>query len=343
MFYWSSVISVCTARPSIGGFCFSGLLRWGPGSRFSEKDSLLFYLARAWINPELVRSIPIQPGTVMTKTAVFRSIRSLAAGMAFFAGAASLFAQNVLFYDHFNYPANAAPGGAWNVAAAPDNGLIEVRQDTENRFGRGTENHYLYWSSSDGAGAIRIDAYNLWEVGQGPAVFTIAFEFIELTDPLATNQRNRRFAIRTYTGTGYGNQLQQVDFRDLRLADSTYPGLGYANNTLSRFDYVVNTTAETISYDSPAGEVTLAGGRSDVWIDGVRVAPGLVLTEASMGTLTGFDLRNFSSNVSAIFLIDDIGIVEGAFVGTVIPEPGTYALLFGAAGLALGLLRRLRR
>ncbi len=274
---------------------------------------------------------------------------SLAAGIAICALAtAPVMAQNVIFHDHFNYPIGTFPAGPWGGTTGPEetpSGIIEVRQDTDNRFGRGMDNTYVYWSSNNESAAIRLDALNVFSVGAGPSIFTLSFEFIETTDPFASNPRSNRFALRTYAGTGFNNQLQQVDFRDLRINDSAFlgAGSGYSHDTFSRLDYVFNTTGDSINYDSPDGLVALAAESSDIWINGALVATGITITNA--GSLTGFDLRNFSNNPGATFLIDDAAIFDGAVVGAPIPEPGTYALLFGGAALAVALVvrRRTRR
>ncbi len=253
------------------------------------------------------------------------SLPCLAALLAFGAISASVtHVHAVYFFDDFSdQPVGEFPGSPW-TGGSETGGTVVVEQDTDALFGRGTDNRFLRFTADVGDGTVRAQSNDLFEVGEGPDFFQIGFDFIETDD--SPFDGNSRFAIRPYAGAGFAtDQIGQVDLRELRN-----DGM-YNQGELYRIEWVLNTSETSLNYDFAGDAHTLGSQSSHVWINDTLWDDerGLNLT----GTFTGFDLRTFGGNEIEIF-VDNVSVV---------PEPSTYALIFGGlAGVLIWLRRRNR-
>jgi hypothetical protein len=221
----------------------------------------------------------------------------------------------VLLQDNFNNtPAGSAPllrtaGGIWNSIARPDG--IVVTRDTENRFGYGSDNHYLKIDNIGG------DLRGL--LSEGVEVATISFDFIDRAVTVGDSATNTERSSFSFFGGGLRLHNLSLVAGSIR---GTSPAARYAyhgtTNVRLRADVVVNNSADSIEYTSPAGEtLTLAPGRADLWFDGVRVSSDHTLdraTTAVPGPITEIRLPTSSSTHRYSIDIDNFTIFRGARV-----------------------------
>lgn len=215
---------------------------------------------------------------------------------------------------------------------APAGSIAEIRTDDSNIFGRGTGNHVLYMENAAGL------VFTL-NMPSGIEVATLSYE-TQVIDfmPDATNRLTNRFFTAEGTAINHGLQrLNDQEFRFRNEADS------FALGELFHFDVIVNNSADTINYNSPDGTSSLDPGMTAVWADGVlsTVYDFGRDTDPALppGEFTSFVMETFSNNPWTAYY-DNVAVTEGTFV---IPEPSTYALIFGIGALGAVLWIRRRR
>ncbi len=262
-------------------------------------------------------------------------------------------AQNVLFQDTFNSytvdPLNPAPptaiadGGKWSqvITGGSPGTPVSIVFDTDNAFGRGTGNQILKIENAVNFGLVADKLFSA-------QVITFSFDLI--MDPVTDAQGHTQFINSNQLFAGNGdvanaNRAHLVSprintpdqetgrFHGISASSDDYLTVGQ----LHRIDVVVNMSASEISYNG----VTLASGGVDSWVDGNLIHAGDVFARQAPvpGDIQSLRMGSFSNNVfSGRF--DGVTIFEGGSVLAPIPEPGTYAAIFGGVLLALVLIRR---
>ncbi len=244
--------------------------------------------------------------------------------LAALGAAAVLTAEPVtLFHDGFSATPGTAPATPpWtshNSDAHPDHEAI-LRLDTENLFGRGTDNRYLEFRDASPAGAsLVLQALHLFE----EQVVTLGFLVHEPDDPDYPSQ----LTIQLFAGNGNfsgDNRAQVLRLRNGSVpAGDTGPQAFYGVNNTRRIDFVVNNGPNSVTYHETGA--TLAPGLADVWIDGERLSAGYRFARgaAGGGPVRGFAFSVFANHDQRIFL-DDVTVFAGAVVGEPLdpPPPG---------------------
>jgi len=275
------------------------------------------------------------------------------AGAALLGTAAAVQGQTILFQETFsNYepgeaPKNLANGGVWTTASSGV-GSVQVVQDTANLFGYGTGHQYL---SIESAYSVSLIGY----FDNPVAVATVSFDFIgRYNNPPDT--------------TRWVNINTRVDGASAhvtspRFSNGEIRGVGtgqFANNIPLRLDTVVNNSGSSISYTGPDGiSRDLANAHASVWLYNYTTdAWSLVSGQYTFGRQAGADavgalLNNVQLQIDSgttaapnqprSMDIGNITVFDGAIVGAAIPEPSTYALLFGFGVLGMALIVRRRR
>jgi hypothetical protein len=278
---------------------------------------------------------------------------SLLAGLGAFAAlSASLSAQVLdlsrsIAADDFNAydPGTRPPAmtNGTNMLWSP-----EIVQDTGNLFGTGTDNRFL--------SVYKTRHINLpfFLGAEATPVIRVSFDIIFRNNPADT-----------FNGTAIGTDAQWmgIDFRSQNDANDanvrsqitqftpfdgqtrgTVPNVSAGSlNEVIRMDLFLNNTNAPIVHLAPDGvtEVTLQSGMSSIWTNGsVLVAShNNARTAGTIGHAIHQINFQVDSNLTRIvsFDLDNIEIY-GA-----IPEPSTYALLFGLAVLGAALVYRRRR
>lgn len=105
-------------------------------------------------------------------------------------------------------------------------------------------------------------------------------------------------------------------------------GTTFANGVNYSLHAVANGSAGSVTY----GSRTLNAGSMDLYLNGALVDGNVVVTNS----LAADGFRIYSVNGTGVE-IDNIAVWNSA---QAIPEPSTYAVLFGAAALSLAMVRR---
>ncbi len=216
-------------------------------------------------------------------------------------------------------------------AIAPGS-IAEIRTDDGNIFGRGTANQVLYLERAAG-----IQFTLNMPSGIDVATFSQRFYVTEFTSGVTDRLTNRFF---TADGTAIVHGLQATSSTDFRIRNEDPDRFDI--QTVYHFDVIMNNSPDTITYDTPAGLQSLDSGMTAAWVDGeLSTVYNFGRTEdLPPGEFTSFVMETFSNNIWSAY-VDNVALTEGAFV---IPEPSTYALLFGLGTLgAVVFLRRRRR
>jgi hypothetical protein len=226
---------------------------------------------------------------------------------------------------------------------------LAIVADTNNFFGAGTSNQVL---RSDGAKGWTL-TFNIPEYAQ-QTVAAFSFDMRHLGYPVlnssatGTNETNR-LTTRFFTAEGglggaplnFGLQhtttpTDGVTPPNYRVRDEAATNRTANPNEIVHFDVIVNNSTETFFFNN--GAKSLAPGQSAVWINGVEAVSSYAFgATAGIGgqTLKSFDIRSFSNNPWAAEFDN--------FAVSAVPEPTTYALLFGLGALGFAAYRRLRR
>ena len=223
-------------------------------------------------------------------------------------------AGTVVFFDDFGSGANIEMNpsvGSWSDVAVG----VEAVADSENWFGRGTDNGIL---------ALRGPRNpNL----QGNADFSESTNWGTISmDVYEEPQADRWFQLR------FGPPGAVLD---LRLEDGgiSRSGFGeedvYPVGEVFRLEILYNSSANSHTY----GDFTLPAQAAEVYINGVHVASNEF---SGIGAWNHLNIRDENEN-NGFFFLDNLTVTAGEF--SVIPEPGTLALL-GLAGLLLMKRRR---
>ncbi len=241
-------------------------------------------------------------------------------GLLLAASAALVAAEpDILFQDRFNgTPVGASPGvPPWtnvNADNHPDHEST-VRRDTENLFGRGSENRYLeFRDASDGNGSLQVTAIDVF----AEEVLTLSFHVYEPDDPAYNNQ----LTVQLLAGSGTrsnANRAQVFRFNNgvIPQPDGA-PAIDYGLEIPRRIDLVVNNSAAAVPYGD--GE-SVASGRAHVWVDGdLRETDYSFAREAGTGPVRSVDFSAFSNHNQRIFL-DDITVFRGAVPGADLAPP----------------------
>ncbi len=221
-----------------------------------------------------------------------------------------------------------------NISGVTLDSIAEIRTDDANVFGKGTSNQILFLNEASGLSFS-------FAMPSGVEVATLSYKsivtgFASDPDVTITNRFTKRFFdSEGDTAINYG--LQRVNDQEYRLRNEAER---YDVGQVYHFDAIVNNSADTITFNTPAGQASLDSGMTGVWLDGeFNLAYSFGRNATAPGDLTSFVMETFSNNPwSALY--DEVAITEGAFV---IPEPSTYALLFGLGVLGTALVIRRRR
>ncbi len=223
-----------------------------------------------------------------------------------------------VFQDSFNAPSPGDPPATppWSsISDDPETrGTVRIREDSDNRFGRGAQNQYLEF---DDIGNNATILWGLDTIEDGPEVFTVSFDFLEPDD-----SGGNRFVVNLYnadtdasTPDWLGERIHRLQFESgsFRDFDGTFYSIGIAH----RMDFVVNASPEAVTYPYADGDRTLDAGSGDIWIDGELARADFPAT--APGPLRGLDLRSFSNSPVTMY-VDDFAIHPGAIVSDP-PEP----------------------
>ncbi len=255
---------------------------------------------------------------------------------------APLTASASIFFTDFESDAVGATTAAGEVDGFFANRAGGVVRDSSSVAPFGPENQYLEFSGansraivsaatvSDFAGALVEVSIDFFDAGSGTGGFGTRFglgtgEFADTPD---LNASGSLFSIRFRTS----DQTVNIDANTSLVSGSVG---GYSVETAYRVQYIFNLTSEDQAVS------TLDG--NSVSLEPMQAAFGMqdlatgdfsnIAVLASSGTVNnhiGLVFRNFSTD-ETIAYYDNL---------SVIPEPTTYAAIFGLAALALLLVRR---
>lgn len=247
-----------------------------------------------------------------------------------------LYGDNFETYDLGTYPANISIGnkGTYDPAVVIDSG---------NLFNSGTANQYLQFHKTRHT-TMMVDFDH-------SEVVRLSFDFIPRNVPVegTLDKDGRWLSIPFFadpTGTLLDNnaraQLTQLTVTTGKMRGVTgSPSFGNLDE-LVHFDIFFNNSIEAINYDAPDGNVhSLDTGLTAIWTDNLLLVAGYSTNRAT-DTL-GYGVHRVGFQIDS----NDNGIVtfdlDNVEVFGVIPEPSTYALLFGGFALAGALFVRRRR
>lgn len=226
--------------------------------------------------------------------------------------------QTVLFEDDFNeaFPGEQPTIPPWSIigenAGVGDNYIL-VQEDWGDIFGAGGTNRYMQFHGTDLPLVIAADLPE-----STAEVVTLSFDFVEPDDG-----KDGPLIVFVYSGDGTARAERVRLTSGGTGAGAPAPGSRvYQLDTLNRVDWIVNNSAEPITYLS--GARTIDSDRADLWING-----NLILSNQSaepntnLGPIRAFDIRTFSgTNAPQQILIDNVSVVEGAhFRAADAPEP----------------------
>lgn len=166
------------------------------------------------------------------------------------------------------------------------NPYLLVVEDTENRFGEGTDNQIL---RANGAKNWHLRAENNFN----EEVMTFRIDMI--AEQIDGARLMSRFS------DGGGNVISQIDF-DAREAEGTFRNFGpegpvWPYGTLLRFEIVVNNSFGPIHYRTPIGIKELVMKGTDIWINGELVLSNYTDShDAFPGPIMSYEMRSFSTN-----------------------------------------------
>ena len=252
--------------------------------------------------------------------------------------------SQVTISENFNsYPANSVIGSPWiNTNADNDSSRkTRVLEDTENLFGEGTSNKYLYlYAYQTGTSNIGLyqsfnDNYGYGNLGQidlefyDPDVSTAAGSNYGLLIRLSTSgglpsNGNSPFFITLYDGGIYDGDTKQL------IAN-------YDVNTPVEMSIVFNNSEFDADY---ANDITLESGSYDVWINGTMVGSG---TRRDIADDLGKTLKSIIFNSpGSNATLTEMYINKMVLADTIsIPEPALSACVLSLVALA-GLAARRR-
>lgn len=214
------------------------------------------------------------------------------------------------------------PGG--HTSVQPVNSLAEIRTDSNNLFGRGTDNQVLFL---DAAAGINMN----FSMPTGVQVATLSYEmYVTGFHSVGTSRLTTRF----YDEGGgtiinHGLQRRTASSADFRFRNEAER---FDLNTTYRFEVVVNNSENTINVGGPDGAHDIDSGMTAVWVNGsLSTIYNYGQTANSVrGDIGRIAMETFTDNTWSAY-VDEVSIREGAFV---IPEPSTYALIFGLLALS---------
>jgi hypothetical protein len=278
---------------------------------------------------------------------------SLLAGMtALVLTAGALSAQDLLFSHAWDTaadtvgrePVTATTWAPWSTDYRQSNyvaGSVQVAGDpTGAVFGSGP-NQYLSVrdATAYGFGATLTTVET--------QVMTISFDLITRAN---TSAASRALNIGFYgsTGTiGNPNRTQVTSINTVTSSVTGATGSFGSHGDLSRFDIIYNNSNASISHFVSGTEYFIPSGQSSVWVNGVHLVThdgggrGADASAAIGQNLGGVAfLTDNHATSRASYDLDNFMVHNGA---SVIPEPSTYALIFGGLALAGAYLIRRRR
>src|SRR5690625_1567540 len=172
--------------------------------------------------------------------------------------------------------------------SAYDTPLLVV-EDTDNRFGEGSENQILRTNGSRGWSLIADNNFN-------EEVMTLRVDMI--ADVISGGRLTSRFF------DANNEIVSRIEFRATLSSHGTFTG-GAADNpgtweygVLNRFEAVMTNSAASIDYSSPTGGTkTLMSGGTDMWVNGeLAYSDSLDGRAAGPGEIMSYELRTFSGN-----------------------------------------------
>jgi hypothetical protein len=228
-------------------------------------------------------------------------------------------------------------GGNWSGARGD---LQNAIRDETFATPFGSPNQYLQYDDNSTGNTVQITSQTYTAASN--ALTTLSFDFLEPDVADRNQQMKTGYAIDS-GGLVSAATRQAVSFNNGVLGDLTGDSptsTTYSMDTAYRFYMIFNDTASSVSY---AGG-SILGGDAHVWLKnlstGVNTFAGIsssdnvgIVEETSYNV--GF--RAGSSGDRQAINIDNFSLDTGA---AAIPEPGTYALIFGALARGFAASRR---
>ncbi len=244
------------------------------------------------------------------------------------AGLQSVRASTLLYFDDFSGYLGLQTGssmGVWTLSGNPgtpeETRWIKVLKDSENQFGRGSENHYLSFRTSAN-GAMIMRATDQFHAG---SIMTLSVSIIVPNNP----GFNRAVDIRAGTDIiGTGNIANRAS-----LAANAINGGDFTFDSAHRVDIVFNSSATDLANYYEGN--TLLSKTFDVWIDGERKANGVQVSQAGiLSDISSLSFQTLSgTTASTEFYLDWVAASQGIAIMQPIPEPATALLLLPVAAL----------
>ncbi len=250
---------------------------------------------------------------------------------------APVFVQaNVLFEADFSEGSLAGAGFSSSSQSAPSRVAEVTDTDSELYFGSANDN-YLRINKQAGTN-FTVSAAGVIAAEESSALTTIQFDMYQFTGG-AGNLTFEAFAAQTTSSTG-----RAITSR--LFADGSVNAAGdYDLNEKNSFLFFINNTNSSVEFLNPSGsQITLDSGRYNVYVNGNSIVSNVNLgTNSAAGNnvgIQGFFFTYYGETNSGEVLFDNF--VVSSF--SPIPEPSTYAAIFGLAVLGLVMLRkRLRK
>jgi hypothetical protein len=174
-------------------------------------------------------------------------------------------------------------------------------------------------------------------------IVTLSFDYIARAN--STGYTNRWVNVTFYGDSGTidnANRIQTVGLQSSNQQVRPTRGSFGAMNEVVQFHIIMNNSNAAISLFSGGSEYVVPAGQASVWANGSHLA---TYTETrtlanSVGmSVGGFAFVQDNNAARNSYDLDNIVVYGGA----VIPEPSTYALIFGGLVLAGAFLVRRRR
>ena len=232
--------------------------------------------------------------------------------------------SNTNYTDFFNGTGNSQ-------TATADTGYI---------FGEGTSNIFNRSLDNSGSESARINANDLG----GGDLATYSWDF---NDSSLTTAGGFAFRLST-VNDAQSDFSVQINFRtDTREIIDNDNETDYAANATYQLDTVANTGGSIVNYTDGYGDSqSLDADSFSVYLTNLdRTLQTLVIENRAFNgaeTGAGFDSISFQTfnGADGIDVAWDNVVVDDTLTVTVVPEPSTYALLFGVLTLGLVVLRR---
>lgn len=213
--------------------------------------------------------------------------------------------DDIVFDETFDEQTiSTSPGTPWTgVIDGIGIGAIQVEQDLENIFDKGTGNQYLSYHKNNTAssGALRAD-----QVISAP-VATFSLRFIE---PEIEGYDNDDYTwLIIYAGSrATPNRAQLLTFssRGGSIGSTTT----YEKGVVNQLDLVVNNSDDPVTY---AESHIVAPGTVDIWLNGVLTESGFSAHNTKRGPIEGFEL-NTRGGGRGLYLFDEFLIRNFAYV-----------------------------